>query len=1350
MARYKINKIGFVNFWLYDNEEFYFYDGKLLLRGTNGSGKTVTMQSFFPLIFDGNKSPERLDPFGSRDRRIEHYLISDDFSGNENTGYIYMEFYNKELNNYITLGIGLRAIRNRNTEFWGFAITDNRRIGEDFLLFKERNLRIPLTKKELQTRLGTGGEFAETQKDYKKMVNKLLFGFPNIDLYTEFINLMIQVRSPKLSNSTRPRELTKILSTVLEPLGEEELREMADSIENMNKYKEKLADLQNELKACEMLKKSYNDYNSFILYSKGEQYLTYKQDLNTISNDIKDKTKLVETLKDNIKLSNDDKIKLELEQRDLENKKARLEETDLKSISDKLGEIIETIKELETQKIAKNEEMDLKENNLNKNKKDLKAQEDEIFRIDREFDSLLEELNELDEDINFDDVKNYLNDLKRDKYKFKDINSFILTIKKQIELLNIVKDKVFLLNKKELDINDEKEKYALTSEKIIEQKDKIEAISKRLLVEADNFKNYIANYSLNNSVFKIEDNILNNLYEVIDSLNQNYLIEIKEILKNQIYLYKDNINNKISENKKVINELNMKLDTLNIDLEDIDKILINNLNDEVTKDYFNKNKIPYKYFFELIEFKSNIDDNVKKNVESFLQMSGVLTSFVVNKDITNLDVKSRCLMPTTKVQNNLLSILNPLDTEFKDRVISILESISITNDSNIKILDNSMYSFALISGKTDKNYELKYIGKDIREDYISKLKEKTIITINQINREINNLDIKNKSYESDIVTLDEEFNKFNFDDTMSIIFKDLQRANIELEMINKTSEELVETIKNKTDELRVLKEEIDNIKGYSGSLNYDDVLDTLNSTKSYLEVLQQIQPIFSKYLSKEELVNNYKQNIEDIYVDINNINAELQNIDFKLKDTNNKKKTIEDILSSDKYKDSAQEYINIKNRLMDLKEELPEIIKTISVNEERLSNALILLEDFKLKIKSAEILKNVTYKIFMDEYNLKYVNDTEINENEIYHFIKSLKPNNNTILRDVYEKFNDAANKYLPILNEYSSKYTTLHLTESNAYLDFTSDESLKDEITMLLHEAERRDLIFICRGKNVNLLNLSDIIGSSVTSYDNLISTENRKLFEDLLINNLGMSIRKKINASEEWIEEVKNLMESLNTTSGLSFSLKWVGVEPLTEDEMDTKEIVRLLKTDSESLKQSDLDKISNHFRSKIERMEEALEESERNYLEIIKDVLDYRKWFEFKLFFKRGDKEKKELTDREFNKMSGGEKAIAMYIPLFASIFAKIKSANETAPKVIALDEAFAGVDDDNIKDAFRILDKLDIDFVLTSQQLWGDYETIKHLAISELHHPVNSKVVSIIKYKWDGISRTQVNGEEDYEC
>ena len=72
-----MNRIGLLDFWYYDDQEFYFLDGRMLLRGSNGSGKSVTMQSFIPLLLDGNMRPERLDPFGSRARKMENYLLED-------------------------------------------------------------------------------------------------------------------------------------------------------------------------------------------------------------------------------------------------------------------------------------------------------------------------------------------------------------------------------------------------------------------------------------------------------------------------------------------------------------------------------------------------------------------------------------------------------------------------------------------------------------------------------------------------------------------------------------------------------------------------------------------------------------------------------------------------------------------------------------------------------------------------------------------------------------------------------------------------------------------------------------------------------------------------------------------------------------------------------------------------------------------------------------------------------------------------------------------------------------------------------------------------------------------------
>ena len=143
-----------------------------------------------------------------------------------------------------------------------------------------------------------------------------------------------------------------------------------------------------------------------------------------------------------------------------------------------------------------------------------------------------------------------------------------------------------------------------------------------------------------------------------------------------------------------------------------------------------------------------------------------------------------------------------------------------------------------------------------------------------------------------------------------------------------------------------------------------------------------------------------------------------------------------------------------------------------------------------------------------------------------------------------------------------------------------------------------------------------------------------------------------------------------------------------------------------------------------------------------QILKEVLDYRKWFTFVLSFKRENESKRrELTNHAFFQFSGGEKAMAMYIPLFTAAYSRYKEAGEMAPYIISLDEAFAGVDDMNIRDMFQVVEQLDFDYIMNSQVLWGDYDTISSLAICELVRPKNASFVTVIRYKWDGKERIE---------
>lgn len=149
----------------------------------------------------------------------------------------------------------------------------------------------------------------------------------------------------------------------------------------------------------------------------------------------------------------------------------------------------------------------------------------------------------------------------------------------------------------------------------------------------------------------------------------------------------------------------------------------------------------------------------------------------------------------------------------------------------------------------------------------------------------------------------------------------------------------------------------------------------------------------------------------------------------------------------------------------------------------------------------------------------------------------------------------------------------------------------------------------------------------------------------------------------------------------------------------------------------------------------------------LQVLKMVLDYRKWFTFVLYYERPNEPWRELTNHHFFKFSGGEKAMAMYIPLFTACYSRYQEAAPSAPYIITLDEAFAGVDENNINEMFEIVEQLGFNYIMNSQVLWGDYESVKSLSVCELVRPKNADYVTVIRYKWNGKQLVLLSEEEE---
>lgn len=265
----------------------------------------------------------------------------------------------------------------------------------------------------------------------------------------------------------------------------------------------------------------------------------------------------------------------------------------------------------------------------------------------------------------------------------------------------------------------------------------------------------------------------------------------------------------------------------------------------------------------------------------------------------------------------------------------------------------------------------------------------------------------------------------------------------------------------------------------------------------------------------------------------------------------------------------------------------------------------------------------------------------------------------------------------------------------------------------------------------------LLDEMSEILLEQENLLSEKDRELFEEIILRSVGKSIRQRIQRAELWMKTMNRLMAERDTSSGLKLQLHWVPKAAQSEQELNSDELVALLRKDAHLLHDDEVERLVGHFRSRIQWAKQGAAEERETLRKHIYDMLDYRSWFQFSLRYKKGEEvQYRELTDARFNVLSGGEKAMSMYIPLFAATYSRYADASPEAPKIISLDEAFAGVDDENIRDLFGLLSEMDFDYMMTSQVLWGCYDTVPKLGICEIYRLKDADYVTLFRYRWNG--------------
>lgn len=1355
-SRWQANKIGLINFWYYDEQEFPFVKGRMLLRGSNGSGKSVTMQSVVPLLLDGNLSPERLDPFGSRDRKMSSYLLEEDDPREERTGYLYLEFKRRESETYLTIGMGIRARRGKPLDKWYFSLTDGRRVGRDFFLYKETGEKMTLSKKELTNRIGTGGCVLDRQNEYMEYVNRQIFGFETAEEYKEMIDLLIQLRTPKLSKDFKPSVINDILSDSLQPLSDEDLRPMSEAIENMDTMNMNLKAREEGKQAAEKIWRVLNRYNKKILYEKSGNYEKNTKKCIALQKEEKDCRQEIDDCKARQKALEQELTDLSARHAAMEKEVESMNQSDAVSLKKRELELADRIEENKKLLHKKEQKLEEKQEKYRECEAKYQQEADNGYQKEQELLGLLEEMQEAAEEMSFEEHSFFMEELKEslgEGFSFEAHESqFARTedgIRQGLEILQKAdrhqRDAEELLQKKE--------KQQREADAARRRVNELEAV----LVQAGNeWKERLYSWNGSNRELVLSETEMRGLSVFGDNYNEQSDFSVVRNTVADIWIArKGNLEAVLRRNRDREQELAAAYEEREAELAqwenhrepepDRSGAVIRN------RQHLQEKGIPYQEFYKLLEFGEELNKEACDRLEEALLHMGILDALVIEEQYRAqvLSADRGCcdrylFVQSGRAEKSILDVLDLNDSVndifLNQRITGILQNISYDGSGATGVLPDGTYQMGVVTGTVTGEYEAGFLGTQAREQNrlsrIAACREAMAL----LETERISLEEERNVLEGRMENLGKEYQALPDDEDLRVARRMLEDGLHTAQRLEEAVRELEEKLREVSNVLSGLRKEGAAI---AEKLYLPCTLDTFvraeAAAQAYSRQLILLKTGQALYLEKKVQMEILRENMETLDLDMDEIRYDTGNTGRALKKDEEERASVLRQLS-------LTDYAQIESRLNECAawlKEYPTLLQCCVEEKTTQQNRALHMEE-KLK-QTAEQIKEYAgreaflRKCYEAETELAYVELPDERKNQPGWVREFLEPEcGNMELDSIIRELNRVYFENRSFLNDYQPNQTELF-------------EELDKDNPYGCPSAKRLDIMARYQGIKISFLRLLQYLEEEIKELRDLIKAGDRELFEDILANTVSRKIRGKINSSNTWVAHMNSLMNAMNTSSGLKLSLKWRSRTAETEDQLDTRDLVELLKKDYRLMREEEAERLSRHFRSKVEEARRHAKDSGGmiSFYQVMKETLDYRQWFEFQLFAQKSGQKIKELTNSVFGTFSGGEKAMSMYVPLFSAVVAKYQGGRADAPRLISLDEAFAGVDNKNIRDMFRLMTEFEFDFIINSQVLWGDCDTLDALGIYQLLRPENARFVTVMAYLWNGHSREMMEDERAVE-
>jgi putative exonuclease SbcCD C subunit len=294
-------------------------------------------------------------------------------------------------------------------------------------------------------------------------------------------------------------------------------------------------------------------------------------------------------------------------------------------------------------------------------------------------------------------------------------------------------------------------------------------------------------------------------------------------------------------------------------------------------------------------------------------------------------------------------------------------------------------------------------------------------------------------------------------------------------------------------------------------------------------------------------------------------------------------------------------------------------------------------------------------------------------------------------------------------------------------------------QVSMTLSQDGLMVVEVLFAGRVQDVPSLAAVLDTEVAQRDRLLSAKERELLENHLVGEVAGALQELITEAEGMVAAMNQDLESRPTSTGMALRLVWRTSKAAPEGLEAVR--TRMLRKAVDAWSPADRATVGDFLQRRI--TDERAANPADTWHDQLARAFDYRAWHVFAI---------QRRTDGAWTSAngpaSGGERVLAASVPLFAAASSHYSSGHPHAPRLIALDEAFAGVDDDSRAKCLGLLAAFDLDVVMTSEREWACYPTVPGIGIAQLARREGIDAVLVTPWRWDGRDRARIERPEPY--